>query len=642
MLLTFFIHTGSLQGTRRRPVLPKQLLQKDHRSHRHDRSINYSSMRLFLSFLFLVVLSISGYAQKNKLAQQYFVDAEYEKAATLYEELYEENRRNDYYFDRYLECLMQLERYDEAEKIIRKEIKRNGKAAKLYVSLGTLYERQFMDEKAQQYYREAIEKLPAERVPITKLANAYVALTKYDLAIEAYERGAKLLKDEQVFAYNLGDLYRRKGDSTKMIENYLNSLFDNPGRLSSLKNIFQRYLTEDDLTELQKQLYARIQAEPEAMVFPELLGWLFIQKKDYRNALRQAKTLDRRLTEGGGRVFTLGTIALNARDYETAISAFDYITTEKGPSSSYYIDAKRKALGAKRRQVTENYDYTEESLRLLEAEYVQFLDEFGRSRVTAGIMAELAELEAVYLNDLPRATTILDELVQLPGVNPKMQAEAKLDLGDYYLMQGEIWEATLLYSQVDKAFKDDLLGHEARYRNAKLSYFAADFQWAQSQFDVLKASTSKLIANDALDLSVFIMDNLGLDTTANSLRLYSESELLSFQNRMDESFEKLDSLTTQYPDHTLVDDVLYAKAKLYKKMRQPERAAEMYQKIIEEHAEEIRADNALYELAELYQNQLNDPERAKQLYETLFIDYSGSTYAVEARKRFRALRGDNL
>ncbi|MCB0642613.1 MAG: tetratricopeptide repeat protein, partial [Phaeodactylibacter sp.] len=268
--------------------------------------------------------------------------------------------------------------------------------------------------------------------------------------------------------------------------------------------------------------------------------------------------------------------------------------------------------------------------------------EFDRGKTTASIIYELAELEAFYLNDLDEAIRLLQGLIEFPNLNPDLIAHAKLSLADFYLMKGDIWESTLLYSQVDKAYKDDILGHEARFRNARLSYFNGDFEWAQAQFEVLKASTSKLIANDALDLSVFIMDNLGLDTTANSLKLYSEAELLTFQNRFDEAFEKLDSLRTLYPEHSLKDDVLYAEAQIHLKKREYVEAAALFEKIITDHKEEIRADNALFELAELYENQLNDKEKAKSLYETLFIDFSGSTFAVEARKRFRRLRGDDI
>jgi TolA-binding protein len=209
-------------------------------------------------------------------------------------------------------------------------------------------------------------------------------------------------------------------------------------------------------------------------------------------------------------------------------------------------------------------------------------------------------------------------------------------------MQGEIWEATLLYSQVDKVFADDVLGHEARFRNAKLSYYNGDFKWAQSQFDVLKASTSKLIANDALDLSVFILDNLGLDTTDMALKLYAEADLLSFQNKFAEAYSKLDTLARLFPKHFLDDDILYAKAQINMKQKNFEVAAELFKKVVELFPEEIRADNSLFELAELHENQLNNIEKAKEYYERIFTEYSSSTFAVEARKRFRKLRGDNL
>ena len=589
-----------------------------------------------------IFTSLTALGQEAQLAQQYFRDGEFEKAAVLYEKLYRESNFNDFYFDRYVESLLSMEAFDECEQVIKKQLRRDPDNVQLYVTSGKLYERQVLDDKAEEQYRLAIEKLPKDQFIITRLANTFMVLTKYDLAIEAYERGSELLKDKEAFAYNLGELYRRKGDADKMIENYLNSVDSNPGRINSVKSIFQRYLLPEDYQELQSQLYTRIQANPDAAFYPEMLSWVFIQQKDYRNAFRQARALDRRFRENGGRVYRIGEIAANDKAYEAAIMAYDYIVNEKGISSTFYIDAKRESLRCKRRQLVEGYEYSLDELKQLEQEYESILTEFGRSKLTANIMLEFAELEALYINDLDKAISLLNEMIQYPNVNPAIQALGKISLADYYLMQGERWEATLLYSQVDKAFKEDQLGHEARFRNAKLSYYTGDFQWAQAQFDILKASTSKLIANDALDLSVFIMDNLGLDTSATALQLYADAELLVFQNRFDDAFRKLDTLQEQFPEHTLKDDLYYLEAQIYKKKRNYEKVAELLQKIVDGHPEEIRADNALFELAELYENQLNDVEKAKALYETLFIDYSGSTYAVEARKRYRILRGDNV
>ncbi|MDC3210846.1 tetratricopeptide repeat protein, partial [Saprospiraceae bacterium] len=569
-------------------------------------------------------------------------DGEFEKASVLYKRLFSKNNRNDYYLNRFMDCMLSLEKYSEAEKVIKKQLKKNPKQVQLYVTYGNIYERQYKDDEAVEQYEKAIKKMPADRFSITRLANAFINLTKYQLAIQTYEKGANILKDQNIFAYNLGDLYRRKGDTEKMILNYLNSLAHNPNRLNSMKTLFQRYLSEDDFLELQTQLYTRIQDNDEVVAYPELLTWVFIQKKDYKNALRQVKALDRRLKENGGRIYRLAEIAANDKDYDAAIVAYNYIVREKGKMSSYYIESKRESLTCKRKKLVEGFDYTDQDLKTLEAEYQFFLNEFGKRKSTASIVAELADLEAFYLNDLDKAILLLQEMIEYRGLNRYILAKGKLSLADFYLMKGEVWESTLLYSQVDKEFKDDILGHEARFRNAKLSYYSGDYQWAQAQFDILKASTSKLIANDALDLSIFIMDNLGLDTIATPIMMYSNAELLVFQNRFEDAFIKLDSLQTMFPGHTLQDDMLYLEANILVKKREYQKAETIYQKIINEHLEEIRADNAMFELANLYENQLNNLEKAQALYERIFIDFSGSTFAVESRKRFRKLRGDTI
>ncbi len=602
-------------------------------------------MKFLITFLLLgsfFLSPLNGISQDARLAQSYYQDGEFEKAATLYQQLFEQNEDNDYYLDRFIESLLNLERYSEAEEVLKKQIRQQPDNVKLYVTYGKLYEYQFEDEKAQKLYQRAIEALPRDQYMITKLANAFTVENKYELAIQTFERGIELLRDEQVFAYNLGDLYRRKGEAEPMINYYLNSLDANPERMRNLRTIFQRYLLEEDFAELKKQLYTRIQEKPEAAYYPELLTWVFLQEKDYRGALRQVRALDRRYQENGGRIFQLGQIASGDGDFETAIQAYDYIVEEKGRSSSFYLDAKREALRNRRLKLVEGFDYTETELRELEQQYNEFLDEFGRNKASASIILELAELEAYYLNDLDAAVALLQKLIQYPNINPRLLAEGKINLGDFFLMKGNRWESTLLYSQVDKEFKEDQLGHEARFRNARLSYYTGDFQWAQAQFDVLKASTSKLIANDALDLSVFIMDNLGLDSTATALEMYATADLLVFQNRFEEAFARMDSLLVLFPQHSLQDDVLYLKARVYEKRREFDQAAQAYLQIVEKFPDDIRADNSLYRLAELYETQLSDTEKAQELYERVFLDYSSSTLAVEARKKYRLLRGDEI
>ncbi len=599
-------------------------------------------MKYFIAIIaaFLLTAVYPAFGQTSRLAMQYFETGEFEKAASLFKDLYEKDKRSNFYFDKYIESLLAMENYSEAEKVVKARLKKESHNLTLYVTQGKIHEAQFNVEEADKLYREAIRKMPGDRLTVVKLGNEFVKMNKFDLAIKTYERGTKLLRDDIIFSYNLGDLYRRKNDTKKMIFYFLNAMENETARIDNVKLLLERYLAEEDWKELQIQLYDRLQSNQENLLYTELLAWVFIQKKDFRNALRQVKSLDRRLGENGSRVFELANMAANSKNFDVAIAAYQHLVESKDPTSPFYLDAKKEVLKTKRQQMTQGHEFDIEELRALELEYEQFLDEFGRNKNTANIIIDLASLHAFYLNDLSKAIQLLDDMIKWPGVNRYLRAHGKIALADYYLMSGEQWEATLLYSQVDKEFKDDLLGQRARFKNAKLSYYTGDFQWAQTQFDVLKASTSKLIANDAIDLSIFIMDNLGLDTSSAAMEMFAKSELLVFQNKFDEAEGLWLTIETQFPDHSLTDDILFLKAEMFTLKHKYQEAAKLYNRILEEYPEEIKADNSLFALAKLYETHLQDNERASELYEKLFIEFSNSTLAVEARKRYRILRGD--
>ncbi len=598
----------------------------------------------YLYTLIIFLLSLSLFSQDPNLAKEYYLSGEYEKAAIQYYKLYEKsNFKTEYYFTQYIQCLLADENYTQAEKDIKDQIKKRPQDVQLYVTYGNLYESQYLPEKADKEFRRAIDNLPNDRGVIQKLGSAFVRLTKYDLAEEAYLKGSKLLNDENIFAYYLADLYRRKGDTKQMIKYYLLTAGKNAGMINNLKTNFQRYLTTpEQYDELKLQLFEKSQNEPSNLMYQELLEWLYIQQENYNKAFAIARSLDIQSEADGAKVMNIGRVASNAKDYNTAVKAFEYITEEKGSLNTYYFDAKNELLTTKRKKLLQNYNYTSADMDSLSMEYKVFLDEFGINTRTAYITKQYGDFLAIYKNDLPEATKVLTNLVEMKGLNKHVIANAKLSLADYLLMQGDIWESTLYYSQVDKEFKEEFLGEQARFKNALLSYYNGDFEWAQAQFDILKSATSRLISNDAIDLSVFIMDNLNLDTTAVPLKMYAEADLLVFQNKFDQAFGKLDSIMVLFPEHSLDDDIAYTKANIFQKLKQYDKAVESYNFIIEKYPEEVRADNAIFELAELYDNVLQDDAAAEKLYEKLFLDYSNSTFAVESRKRYRIMRGDDI
>jgi len=589
--------------------------------------------------------------QDQLLAQQYYQNSEYEKAAVLYEKLLNTAPFSSYYYHNYYNTLLKLEDYKGAEKVVKKQKKRLPKDLSLMVDLGYIYSLSGEIKKANSQYEQAVNVLVADVAQINRLAKSFMLINEFNYALKVYEQGQKLFKNNKLFQFELAEIYEAKRDATNMIRLYLDFLQYNPLKIQAVKNALQEKAAHNPYSnELQSQLFKRIQKDPSKTIYAELLIWHLLQKRDFSAALIQAKALDKRLKENGLRVLTIGQQAFEEKDYDIAIECHQYVI-DKGKNNYLYLSAKKALLKTKREKIINTAQYTNASgaalavnadILGLEADYYQFINEFGKNNSTCSTIRELCDLLARYKHELDAAIKLAEELMGLANIERHLKAEMKLDLGDYYLMKGDIWEATLIYSQVDKQFKEDPLGEQARFKNAKLSYYTGDFEWAQAQLRILKAATSELIANDALDLSIFLTAHMGLDTTEIPMQLFARADLLILQNREQEAMHTLDSILLLYTDHTLTDDIGFTKAKMMIRRHNYEQAAAYLEDVYRQYSTGILADDALFQLANLYESYLNDKARAMQLYQDLIVDYQGSVFVVEARKRFRKLRGDKI
>lgn len=602
------------------------------------------NMRTIVLTLFLAFSAVHAFAQENteqSLAFQYYNDGEYEKAAGLLSKLYDKNPSPAIY--RYLyNSLLYIRDYEELEKMVRKNIKKTPDNPTYLVDLGYFYVQQGNISKGKEEYNNAIKMLKPNGGVVVQLAGAFINYNENDLAAKTYEKGRELLGEPAAFSLELASIYEKQNNPQKTIENYLNYLDQNPANDQSAKNLLQNVVQQKAFAdELHSQLLSRAQRYPEAVYYNELLIWHYIQQKNFKGAIIQAKALDKRMKENGYRLINIARSAVAEKEYESAMEAFQYVI-DKGKGATWYMKAREEMLGVYKQKIINAITYTPEDLATLDAEFDKFITEFGVNSGTAGAIKEKAELQAFYLNNYDKAITLLDNLLNNQGIEPRVKGELKLLLGDFYIMKGEIWEAALLYGQVDKGFKDEPLGELARFKNAKLSYYRGEFEWAQAQLDVLKSSTTELISNDAIKLSVFIMDNLGLDTTLWPMLKFAEADLYFYQNKMDAALNSVDSVLRVFPDHSLADDIYYLKANVALKRHDFPTAAGFLEKIIAQYPDDLLGDDATYKLAELNEFTFNDKEKAKQLYQDLLFKYKDSIYLVEARKRFRALRGDQL
>ena len=363
--------------------------------------------------------------------------------------------------------------------------------------------------------------------------------------------------------------------------------------------------------------------------------------------------MDKRLKVEGVYTYELATVAAENHDYATAIEALNYII-KRGEETHNYVQAKMKILDVKYMQLIETSPVKMVDAVNLEQDFKKALEENGIHSGTMDWIRKYAHLLAFYVNKPQEAIEVLNQAMAATR-DAKEKNQYKIDLADVQLYIGEIWDASLNYSQVDKDMPNDVLGNEAKFKNAKLSFYIGEFSWAKSQLDVLAAATTKLIANDAIYSSMLIADNLEeeerdeTDTTmalfGNSegnlaLKMYAKAEFLIFQNKDDEALKALDSVMILSPFGTLVDDALYQKALILIKQKNFFEAEKLLKRIVEDYGDQLLADDAVFQLAELYEYYLKDVPKAMEYYQKILKDYSDSLYVVQARNRYRTLRGD--
>jgi outer membrane protein assembly factor BamD (BamD/ComL family) len=398
---------------------------------------------------------------------------------------------------------------------------------------------------------------------------------------------------------------------------------------------------EDEVrcNDLKTLVLKRIQSDPKTSIYSEFLAWFLMQSRDFNGAFIQLNALDKRNNENGNRLMNLAIQATNNEEYNVAKKCYDAVIA-KGKSSVFYQQASVKKLQMLSLLLTQNEFTTHQEFLALDTEYAAIQKDIVQANELALLKKDWAHLKTFYLNNSKDSEDLLKEALALGGVNAKTLAEIKLELGDVLLFQNKIWEASLLFSQIELDFKDDVLGHEAKFRNAKISFYTGDFEWAQGQLDVLKASTSKLISNNAMQLSLLITDNFNMDTIPLPMMQYARAELLAYQNQFTLSFQTLDSITTAFPGHSLTDEILFTKANIYRKQGDFDKAVLLYTELVNVHFEGVYADDALFALAEIEEKHFKDLAKAQTQYERLLNDFPGSLFVIDARKRYRALKGE--
>lgn len=576
------------------------------------------------------------YQIDEQLASQYYRDQDYENARDIYSKLYEKTGQTGH-FQQYMECLLQLKDFGKAEKELKAFAKKRPNYHKAATDLVYVYTLQGQQDKAKKQLNDILKNLPDNASIIRNYAYALQSRGLNDMAMAVLEKGNTLINGKESLYLDMASVSQSSANFQEAFRYYLLEVEAHPEQYNNIRNRLQTMLFHDVnhsiSDELRIALLKRTQENPDNLELAQLLVWFALQQEDYDIALAQCQSIDRKTQDQDAQIISLAGICLNNKQYDIAKEGYQYIV-DKGKNGPYYGQAVAGLINTEYRKLqsenkTETKPYEKLSKRIGEA-----YDEVGTNDLPRLTLIQ-ADIMAYHLGQTDDAIALLNNAIEQVN-NKQNQAELKLKLADIYLREDEVWEATLLYSQVDKSLKEEPLGHEARFKNAQLRYFIGEYEWAESQLKVLKAATSKLIANDAMTLSLVIKDNLEMDDTGEELNRLARADYRVYQQRDDEAIALLDAIIAD-GNSISIPHALFRKCEIAEKRKEFELAEQTYLKIVERYPDSYMADAALMQAALIEQNQLKNKELAKQHYEKLIDEYPTSIYTAQAKKNYRKL-----
>ena len=603
------------------------------------------TMKKYFLVVFLLISAFSVAQKKTtqndfQLAENYYRQGEYEKATQIYKKLYDKSPFNTTYLNRLITCYQQTDNFKVVENLLKKRIKKNASQIYLYVYLGYNYDRQQLKELANTNYKKAISSLDKNAAYGGTIGRLFKDYSLLDNAILAYEKAMEKNPNAN-YNFQIAQIYGEKGEFKKMFESYVNLIDKQESYLNLVQRYASKYITDDPESEtniLFKKTLLRKSISNPKNEWNVLLSWLFTQQKQYNKALIQEKALYQRNPTDLSVIFDLGKIAFENKNYESSKLCFDFIN-EKSSLKEEKIDANLYL--SKIAVATEN-PQTDQLFQSL-------FSEFGKNVFTIKLQVEYADFLTFSKNNPEKAKTVLEEALALSRTKFD-KARIKLKLGDVLVFTGKFNKALIYFSQIQTQLKNHELAQQARFKVAQTSYFKGDFTWAKAQLKVLKGSTTQLIANDAVDLFLKISDNEPVDSIPSGLKQLARAELLAYQNKDEEAFSELESLFTPkkvfanglVPGEVIYDDVLFFQAKLFIKQKKYEEAILSLAKIIASDNQGFLTDDVYFMMAEMYNINLNNTEKAQEYYQKIIFEHPSSIYLVEARKKFRKLRGDKV
>lgn len=600
-------------------------------------------IRIFTLLFFAIAITnttkvlAQDHATQLALARQFILSNEHSKAIPIFDQLYQKAPFDKSLYNEYLNALLATKNYTQAHVLLTSMKRIRPKDFTVMADEAYVFDLEGKKKEAKILWDQVLDGAARDPYQLNLVAASLKNRSLNDKAIELYEGARKKMLNPKMYAQELALLYLAKGDKSKALAASLDNVDQQTQVSDDLKSTLAAIIDSDAKlsSQLDKELKKRLSETPSNNLM-ELLVWQSLNSNNPEQAIIEIEKLDILNTSNGYLLLQLAYMLFQNGNQSEALSALHKAEgLNKSQSLSKEILSYKTLIMQQILDTKKPVDIA--MAKNLKQVYESLFDKFP-AYSTAHFYLNYVRLRALSLHELDTAIVLLKEFIAIPQLRKDVRGKATIDLGDYYLMQGEQWESTLYYAQVDKANKEDAMGELAKFKNAQLSYFFGDFEWAQQQLKILKAASSDMIANDALYLSVLITENMPMDSNYTPLKRFAHADLLLHQNKTAEAKIILDSLLQHFPETALKDDLLMLQAKIAIDEGQYKDAVGCLELIYAQHKDDVLADDALLKLAQLNEDVFNNKVAAIKYYELIITEFPGSTYVQLARQKYALLQ----
>lgn len=588
---------------------------------------------------------------KFRLAQNYEMVGQLEKAEALYKELIALQTWNYTFFESLNRILILQKKYDESVLLIEARLKDSPGDTGLYGLLGTTYFYSGSTDKAYDTWERGIAANPNSFITYRIIANSAIENRAYEKAIDFLKRGKKISNDPFPFMLDLSNIYAINMNFKDAATELCELISIRPDQLPTAKARVTTYLNRPLAAEQTTSSIINFIDSKETAELMDFLSFVYFQTGKFDEALKTITESEEKFKGNGTSIMIFAQEAFRNRQFETASKAYKYILDHfsKSPleisARLGYAKTLEEALNQKSDLTIEKWKPFSSPVISFPADYKtiinaynNFITSYKDNASSTEALFRIAEVYRLRLLDFQKADSIYKKVIQNSPLT-SYAVESNIALGRIAITLNKLDEAKRFFeAAAGNPRSDPAKSFEAKFLLAKIAFWKGEFSPSTESLKSAVQFTSADFTNDALELSFFV-NSTKRDST--NLVKYAKADLLLLQNNLKLAATEFKSLGDNGNLFILNQFAKLKLAEIFIAENDFFSAVQVLEKLSVDEKAAIFAEKAIFILARTYFYGMHDPVRAAQTYQKLLENFPNSIYFDRAREELNGIQTKN-